>query len=209
MDNKRHDCSSSEQSNSSQAQTAVKEALLLKQEELARQLKDIDASIHRVQVEYSLRIEQLQAQKKPLEDALHHLEALLYFESQESADSAKASIADAAFYLLEDLHQPMHYKDITARLREQNVYIHGKDPAATLLTRMTRDNRFRRTRKRGMYALAAWRGRRSRSTDILIDDKAVSLKTFVGKGSHGKQVFLFKRPWSQVSLFALGVYGRG
>lgn len=209
MDNEKNNCSSSEQSNGFKAETSVKEALLLKQDEITKQLKDIDAFIHRTQVEYSLRIEQLQAQKKPLEDALHHLKALLYFESPEPVDSIKVSITDAAFHLLEDLRQPMHYKDITARLQKRNVYIHGKDPAATLLTRMTRDNRFRRTRKRGMYALSTWRIRRSRSSDILIDDKAVSLKTFTGKGPNGKQIFLFKHPWSQVSLFALGVYGRG
>ncbi len=209
MDNERHDCSSSEQINDSKAETIVKEALLLKQEELARQLKDIDAIIHRVQVECSLRIEQLQAQKKPLEDALHHLKAFLHFESPESADSAKVSITDAAFYLLEDLHQPMHYKAITARLNEINVYIHGKNPAATLLTRMTRDNRFRRSRKRGTYALTTWRVRNRKGTEILADDRAVNMKRFIKKGPNGKQIFLFRRPWSQGSLFAMGVYGRG
>ncbi len=210
MDNERHDCSSSEQSNnSSMAETIVKEAFLLKRDELTRQLKDVDATINRVQVEFALRIEQLQAQKKPLEDALHHLEALLYFEGQPSSDSAKASLTDAVFYLLEDTGHPMHYKDIAARLQERNIYIHGKDPDATLLTRMTRDKRFRRTRRRGTYAITTWRVRNRKGNEIVAGDRAVSMKRFIIKGPHGKQIFLFKRPWSQVSLFAMGVYGRG
>lgn len=203
-------------------QTDVKEALFLKRAELTRELKELDAIISRVQQEYSLRLEQLLVQKKPLEDALYHVEALLRFEGPSTKDSsnighvsttpaviARTSITDAAFNLLEELHQPMHYKGIAAQLQERNAYIPGKNPAATLLTRMSRDNRFKHTKKRGMYVLSTWRVRTTRD-----------------EPPH-KEAILLPQPWelhirrlqdlvatdkvkNQFSLFALGIhYGRG
>ena len=203
-------------------QTDVKEALFLKRAELTRELKELDAIISRVQQEYSLRLEQLLVQKKPLEDALYHVEALLMFEGLSTKDSsnighvsttpaviARTSITDAAFNLLEELHQPMHYKGIAAQLQERNAYIPGKNPAATLLTRMSRDNRFKHTKKRGMYVLSTWRVRTTRD-----------------EPPH-KEAILLPQPWklhisrlqdlvatgkvkNQFSLFALGIhYGRG
>lgn len=160
-------------------QSSLKEALLSKRADLTEELKELDAALARVQEEYSLQVEQLQAQKKPLEDALHHLEALLRFEgycienSHNARDSssspgfvARASITDAAFNLLAELHQPMHYRDIATKLQETNNYIPGKDPAATLLSRMSRDNRFKRIGKRGVYGLLTWRARAAKHKSI-------------------------------------------
>jgi hypothetical protein len=48
----------------------------------------------------------------------------------------------------------MHYREIARQLREQHVLVAGKDPAATLLSGMARDARFRRAKKRGMYRLS-------------------------------------------------------
>ncbi len=203
-------------------QTDVKEALLGKRAQLTGELKELDAIISEVQREYSLRLEQLLAQKKPLEDALYHVEALLRFEGPSIKDGlrvghgiatpaaiARTSVTDAVSSLLEELHQPMHYKDIAAKLQERNTYIPGKKPAATLLSRMSRDNRFKRTKKRGTYALSTWRVRSAESTDILIDDHVGNIKEFVSSTPQGKQVFLFRQPWSRISLFAFGVYGKG
>lgn len=203
-------------------QTDVKEALFLKRAELTRELKELDAIISRVQQEYSLRLEQLLVQKKPLEDALYHVEALLRFEGLSTKDSsnighvsttpaviARTSVTDAVLNLLEELHQPMHYKHIAAKLQERNTYIPGKNPAATLLSRMSRDKRFKRTKKRGMYALSTWRVRSAESTEILIDDHVGNIKKFISTTPQGKQVFLFRQPWSQTSLFAFGIYGKG
>ena len=197
----------------SRVQTDVKEALLWKRAQLAKELKELDATISNVQREYSLRLEQLLVQKKPLEDALYHVEALLQFEDPSVRNiqnvgrdrakpvvAARHSVIDAVLDLLEERHQPMHYKDIAAKLQEINTYIPGKKPAATLLSRMNRDSRFKRTKKRGTYALSTWRGR---------DANAGNVKEFVSSTPEGKQVFLFKQPWSHISLFAFGVYGGG
>jgi hypothetical protein len=222
MDNERYDYESLEQSNGPKVQITVKEVLLLKQDELTTQLKEIDAIIHRLQVEYSLRIDQLQAQKKPLEDALHHVKALLQIEghyekirpnsgdySATSAIVAGSSITDAAFNLLEELHQPMHYKGIAAQLQERNAYIPGKNPAATLLTRMSRDNRFKHTKKRGMYVLSTWRVRTTR--DEPPHKKAILLpqpwELHIGRL---QDLVVTGKVKNQFSLFALGIpYGRG
>jgi len=203
-------------------QTDVKEALLGKRAQLTKELKELDTIISRVQQEYSLRLERLLVQKKPLEDALYHVDALLRFEGQHTKDSpsitddsavpsidARASVTDAVLYLLEELHQPMHYKDIAAKLQERNTYIPGKNPAATLLSRMNRDKRFKRTKKRGMYAPTTWRVRIAESTDNLINDRVENIKVSLCNTPPSKQVFLFRQPWSQTSLFAFGVYGTG
>lgn len=203
-------------------QTDVKEALLWERAQLTRELKELDATISEVQREYSLRLEQLLVQKKPLEDALYHVQALLRFEGPSIKNiqdigrdratplvAARASVIDAVLSLLEELHQPMHYKDIAARLQERNTYIPGKKPAATLLSRMNRDSRFKRTKKRGTYALSTWRVRSADSTNIHVNANLGNVKEFVSSTPEGKQVFLFKQPWSRISLFAFGIYGKG
>lgn len=149
----------------------VDNALKIKRNELAQQLREIEASISQVREEYSAKIEQLQMKKKPLEEALSHLDALLSFEVYPSDTRATSKIdigeavttvkrdpiLDAAFYLLKANNHPMHYKDIADRLKMKNIYIPGRYPPATLLSRMIRDRRFKRTRKRGIYALSSWR----------------------------------------------------
>lgn len=221
MDNELTNCVPSEENSASEIRPDLKEALWHRLVELTGQLKELDATILRVQEEYLLRLEQLQAQKKPLEDALNHVKALLQFESQyqkiepgsgtygpTTIIDKTSSITDAAFNLLEEQHQPMHYKYIAAKLQERNAYIPGKNPAATLLTRMSRDSRFKRTRKRGIYVLSSWRGRTTRN------------------GFPRQQAILLPQPWelhigrlqdlvatgkvkNQFSLFALAIpYGR-
>jgi hypothetical protein len=222
MDNELINCASSDQNGASEVETGLGQTLLYKLAELTKQIKELNANISRVQEEYYRRLEQLQSQKKPLEDALHHVKALLQFEGQyekigpssstygpTTAIAKTSSITDAAFNLLEEQHQPMHYKDIAAKLQERNTYVPGKNPAATLLTSMTRDNRFKRTKKRGIYILSSWRGRTIRN------------------GFPRKQAILLPQPWelhigrlqdlvasgkvkNRFSLFAIGIpYGRG
>ena len=126
-----------------EVQIDVKEALLGKRAQLTKELKELDAIVAEVQREYSRRLEQLLAQKKPLEDALYHVETLLRFEGQPPkkapaighvsttpAAIARTSVTDAVSSLLEELHQPMHYKDIAAKLQERNTCL----PSGVLLT---------------------------------------------------------------------------
>lgn len=224
MDNELTNSAPSNQDSDSEVRTDLREALLDKLVDLTGEMKGLDADISALQKDYYSRLEQLQAQKRPLEDALHHVQALLRFEGRYAksvpnivegaalARVAGASVTDVAFDLLNELRQPMHYKDIAAKLQETNTYVPGKDPAATLLTRITRDNRFKRTRKRGVYILSTWRASSSKSAR---------------NGPPRKQVIILPEPWelhierlqdlvasgkakSRFSLFALGIsYGRG
>jgi hypothetical protein len=234
MENDRKNCTSLDQISDSNDKTDMKEALLLKRADLTRKLKELDVIISELQREYSLQLQQLQAQKKPMVDALHHITALLRFEGYYSIpdtrhDSAAfatagASITDAASELLEELHQPMHYKDIAAQLVERNVYIPGKDAAATLLSRMCRDSRFKRTKKRGTYALSTWQVRSPKPTDTLIDDIG-HMEELITNGSLRRQriiaqsrnqyigsvwdLMVSNRIRNSISLFATGMcYGR-
>jgi len=155
---------------SSKHEVDVKQALLMRHESLGKELQELDSVISRLQEEYTSKLEELKTKKKPLEEALHHVEALLHFEGCYLDSNAagtminttvspdiKSSATDAAFQLLTEIHQPLHYKEIALKLQERNLYIPGKDPAATLLSRINRDSRFKRAKKRGTYALSSWR----------------------------------------------------
>lgn len=155
----------------------MKQILIMRRESLGKELQELDSVISRLQEEYSNKTGELQTKKKPLEEALHHVEALLHFEgfyldNNESSTKSnttaspniKPSATNAAFQLLTEMHQPLHYKDLALKLQERNVYIPGKDPAATLLSRISRDNRFKRGGKRGTYALSTWRMRGTKKT---------------------------------------------
>lgn len=155
--------------------------LLLKREEYVRGLNKIDEEIKRINDEYKAKLEILNSKKRPLEEALAHIEALLKLEGLSSdintynkdkgltyCASSNEKLTDIIYNLMEKIHKPMHYKELALKLKEDNVYIPGKDSAATLLSRISRDGRFKRTKKRGVYALSNWRapisGKRSRKS---------------------------------------------
>jgi len=147
----------------------ILEVLLKKRGQLLTELRQHDASMAKLQKEYSTRLNQIRETQRPIQDALQHVEALLQLEGWEKPKSpdvggaAKSttigaiSYIDAAYKLLENVGQPLHYRTIYGKLKEQGVYIPGKDAAATLLVKMSRDGRFKRIRKRGTYALSFWR----------------------------------------------------
>lgn len=168
MNDGQKDCIAGENALETKPQLDVKEALLLKRKSLIREVMEIDADISQVQEEYHRKLDDLQGKKKQSEEALKHVDALLRLEghateiSKDMTNSAKLAM-DAAFSLLGELRQPMHYKDIAKKLQEQEIYIPGQDPAATLLSRMSRDPRFKRIMKRGTYALSTWRVRAAKS----------------------------------------------
>lgn len=64
-------------------------------------------------------------------------------------------IADAVVALLEEVGEPLHYREIHRRLEERGHHVSGVDPAATLLSRFFKDPRLYRPR-RGTYGLAEW-----------------------------------------------------
>lgn len=127
-----------------------------------------DAELVGLQQEYSEKLARLKDEQRILQDALQHVEALLRLEgwegqTREREDALRPTSSDAkpyvdyAYELLEAVAQPMHYKTLYDRLIAQGVFIPGKDGAATLLTKLGRDARFKRIHKRGTYALSFWR----------------------------------------------------
>jgi len=156
--------------NSASIEKDVAQTLLAKREDLIRKLQDIENFTAKLKDEYSDKFSELQLQRKPLEEALFHIGALLRLDGHEIDDSGtgnashgapivaiSTSVTDAAYDLLKQAHQPMHYQEITKKLQDSNVHIPGKNPSATLLSRISRDRRFKRTKKRGVYALSVWR----------------------------------------------------
>lgn len=149
--------------------------LLKKRGELLSELRQHDASMEKLQKEYSTLLNQIREAQRAVQDALGHIEALLQLEGWENTESRDAggaaksatvggiSYIDAAYELLESVGQPLHYRTIYGRLKEQGVYVPGKDAAATLLAKISRDGRFKRIRKRGTYALSFWRISAARS----------------------------------------------
>jgi hypothetical protein len=148
----------------------VKQALIVRKDSLAKEIKSLSDAIAQTQAEYVTNIERLQTKKKTIEDALHHVVALLRFEGyvsnanpsdnlDKTNDIEPKSLTDAAYSLLTEIHAPLHYKEITLKLQEKAIHIPGKDSAATLLSRINRDGRFKRTKRRGVYALSTWRVR--------------------------------------------------
>ncbi len=188
----------------SDSQQDVRRALLWRRAELTRGLKGLDGVIHDLQVEYSRRLEELRAQKYPLEDALHHVDALLRYEGHHIRPLPTAgdrcappvvplrtsgSVTDMAVDLLEQRDEPMHFRDMAAVLQGEGVYIPGKDPAATLLSRMSRDSRFKRTKRRGVYALSIWPARRPRFARRHVR----GIEELVGSGSPAGQALLLSQ----------------
>ena len=153
---------------------ALKRVLLGRRKEHVEALEKIDDEVSEIQKELSRRINDARLRRQPIEEALSHLDALLriegWTESEEDnvhhtqvlSGNGKGSI-EAAYDLLSTLGMPLHYRELALKLSESGVYLAGKDPAATLLSKMSRDDRFKRAHERGVYGLASWRMRKSSS----------------------------------------------
>jgi hypothetical protein len=78
-------------------------------------------------------------------------------DDQDLVDLVQVQIADKAYQYLDqqDGKTPFHYKDLANNLMAQGVLISGKDPAANLLSHISRDDRFVRVAP-GTYALKKW-----------------------------------------------------
>lgn len=101
------------------------------------------------------------------ESQLHNIDDLLAMEDG-AAEPKRAGAAgagpptrstrfiDAAHELLKGTGKPTHYRVLAQTLADQGVYVPGQDPAANLLAHMSRDVRFGRAGRRGVYGLADW-----------------------------------------------------
>ncbi len=92
----------------------------------------------------------------------HHILELLASEgyepsNEELIDAGEVRITDLAEISLKDQQsqESMHYKDLAEHLQSQGHFIPGKEPAANLLSQISRDPRFVRVSP-GTYGLAEW-----------------------------------------------------
>jgi hypothetical protein len=111
------------------------------------------------------QVAELAARISTRENQLRNLDDLLAIEAPSSGSDEKdvAATVVATGHFLDRAHaalaaagQPLHYRVLTQRVVDAGGYVPGKDPAANLLTQMTRDPRFARANGRGVYALADW-----------------------------------------------------
>ena len=92
-----------------------------------------------------------------------HLSELLaaegyHVDHEELESLGQTRPVDLAFEYFDqqDGHSPIHYKQLASTLISKGALIAGKDPAANLLTQISRDGRFVRVGP-GKYALAKWK----------------------------------------------------
>jgi len=149
-------------------QDEIVKTLNSKREYLIEQIHGIEQEISGITETYKQRINELSNQKQPLEEALVHVDALLRLEGGNNQEPGYAEtiltlpsessvrLTDIAYKILEENGKPIHYRDLATRIKEKDIVIPGKDAAATLLSRISRDRRFRRTKKRGVYAIKTW-----------------------------------------------------
>jgi hypothetical protein len=116
--------------------------------------------LRRQSAELALRISAKEGQLRNLDDLLA-AEGMSELEGGHAVTNAPISrpsqrFLDLAYEILQSAAEPLHYRDLARRLTADSVYIPGQDPAANLLTQMSRDERFGRAAKRGMYGLREW-----------------------------------------------------
>lgn len=132
----------------------------------------------------ALRVQQREVDKTIArkEAQLRNIKELLKSEGYQVTDdlpsdrTANGSITDTAWAVLNDLCRPAHYRSLAEGVQRRGVVIPGRDPAANLLSYLSRDGRFKRV-NRGTYALSKWeirsgdrprskkRGRRAKRQD--------------------------------------------
>ena len=135
-------------------------------EEIEQQISALRLEEERLNAQFKEQLGLLESKHDQLEAQKRHLHALLTLRGESTAsprDSTKAPevqarslpIQDEVFNLLKAAGEGMHYKEITNRLEIMGRYIDGKDPAATVVSRIYQDPRFIRP-NRGVYALREW-----------------------------------------------------
>ena len=124
-------------------------------------LLDWERQLHEELVELQAKRNELNEEIGRKETQVRNLRELLEIEGlpvrddRNKAASLNCSVADAAYQLINEVGQPLYYKDIAERLMDTGVAIPGRDPQANLLSYIVRDHRFQRT-GRGTYALLEW-----------------------------------------------------
>jgi hypothetical protein len=141
-------------------------ALIRRREEVRDEIAKTDEERAYLRSEYMRRDGQLQHKTEVLEAEVKHIEELLKLRNAlPSADAqpegsparmGSDNVGDAAYEILRSEGRGLHYSELLARLNSSGILVRGRNPGATLVSRLIRDRRFARPERRGVYALREW-----------------------------------------------------
>ena len=135
--------------------------------QLFRMLEEECGLLEQALAESCQTIRRLESKQAKILSQLRHVRGLLGISESggESSDGAlegrgaytgsrRYDVCDiAAKILAERNKEPMYYKDLAAEVLNRGGNMGGATPEATLVSRITKDNRFVRPQRKGFYAL--------------------------------------------------------
>jgi hypothetical protein len=133
--------------------------------ELGSEIARLDEERAYLQAEYTRRESQLRERVERLEKELMHVHQILELRDGarpvapkrvSTARVEERRIEDAVYDLLASERQGLHYSEILSRVSNAGILVSGRNPGATLVSRLIRDRRFSRPEQRGVYALREW-----------------------------------------------------
>ena len=144
-------------------------------EELNARIAEVAIEIQLVRTELDEKLSDLEEERERLQAKARHVEALLTLDGvllkhTPTATntrgiverSARTSLGETVYRLLNDIGEAMHYREIVAALKSRGVEVPGQDPAINLVAHIHDDPRFLRP-VRGVYGLREWYPQRAKS----------------------------------------------
>jgi len=131
-----------------------RQLLVAELEELRGELTDLTARIG-VREGQLRNLDELLALEAAGPESVSPITAAPVAPSASAQDRVGAPFLAATAEILAAKAEPIHYRDLAGLLASKGVYVPGRDPAANLLSHMSRDSRFRRF-ERGTYGLQHW-----------------------------------------------------
>ena len=125
---------------------------------LLQKLNDLKAAINKDRQHIKVLLEQVQAKEEQANYIVKLLEAEDVSLSGKVAEGIlPKSISDMAYEKLSQnaAKEPVHYRQLADLIIADGKLIPGQDPAANLVSHLSRDSRFIRV-GRGTYGLAEW-----------------------------------------------------
>jgi len=126
--------------------------------ELKNKLSLLQGEISELQKSVQSSLEKIDEKQKVIEHIVRLLEIEgVGLENSEITDFLNKSYSDLAYEFLSsfDPKEPLHYRELYKNFVAKGIPISGKDPAANLLTHISRDDRFVRVSP-GTYGLKEW-----------------------------------------------------
>ena len=127
-------------------------------EVLSIRLTEIKREISELQNTIGSLFEQIETKQDQAQHIIHLLAAEGYsLNDQDLVTLGQFQVADVANELLDKSSDQVvvHYRALTETLQAEGILIPGKDPAANLLSHISRDERFVRVAP-GTYGLKKW-----------------------------------------------------